>query len=89
MRAVGVIPARYGSTRLPGKPLADICGKPLIQRVYERAAASGALDRLVVATDDDRIVEAVRSFGGEAVLTSPVTRTAPAGGRGRVGSTGT
>ena len=71
MRAVGVIPARYGSTRLPGKPLADICGKPLIQRVYERAAASGALDRLVVATDDDRIVEAVRSFGGEAVLTSP------------------
>jgi len=71
VRAVGVIPARYGSTRLPGKPLADICGKPLIQRVYERAAASGALDRLVVATDDDRIVEAVRSFGGEAVLTSP------------------
>ncbi|HPE64857.1 MAG TPA: 3-deoxy-manno-octulosonate cytidylyltransferase [Synergistales bacterium] len=70
MNILGVIPARYASTRLPGKPLADICGKTLIRRVYERAALSPLLDRLVVATDDERILEEVRSFGGEAVLTS-------------------
>jgi len=71
MRVLGVIPARYASTRLPGKPLADICGKTLIQRVYERAALSRTLDRLVVATDDARILEAVRAFGGECLMTSP------------------
>ncbi|MDI9371008.1 MAG: 3-deoxy-manno-octulosonate cytidylyltransferase [Synergistaceae bacterium] len=71
MRILGVIPARYASTRLPAKPLADVCGKTLVQRVYERASESGVLDRLVVATDDERIMEAVRGFGGEAVLTSP------------------
>jgi 3-deoxy-manno-octulosonate cytidylyltransferase (CMP-KDO synthetase) len=71
MKILGVIPARYASTRLPGKPLADICGKTLIQRVYERASRSSLLDRLVVATDDERILNAVRTFGGEAVLTSP------------------
>ena len=71
MRVLGVIPARYASTRLPGKPLADICGKTLIQRVYERAALSKTLDRLVVATDDARILEAVHSFGGEGLMTSP------------------
>ena len=71
MRVLGVIPARYASTRLPGKPLADICGKTLIQRVYERAALSKTLDRLVVATDDARILEAVHSFGGECLMTSP------------------
>ena len=71
MKILGVIPARYASTRLPGKPLADICGKTLIQRVYERASMSNVLDRLIVATDDERIRDAVRSFGGEAVLTSP------------------
>lgn len=71
MNILGVIPARYGSTRLPGKPLADICGKPLVQHVYERASRSSLVTKLVVATDDERILEAVRAFGGEAVLTSP------------------
>lgn len=71
MITLGVIPARYNSTRLPGKPLADICGKTMIQRVYERASRSTLLDRLIVATDDERIVQAVNNFGGEAMLTSP------------------
>lgn len=71
MRVLGVIPARYGSTRLPGKPLADILGKTLIQRVYERAILSKALHRLVVATDDEGIHQAVLAFGGVSVLTSP------------------
>ena len=71
MRVLGVIPARYASTRLPGKPLADICGKTLVRRVYERASLSAILDRLVVATDDERILQEVRSFGGNCVLTSP------------------
>ena len=71
MRVVGVIPSRYDSTRLPGKPLADICGKPMIQYVYERATGSKLLGNVIVATDDERIVEAVQGFGGEAALTSP------------------
>lgn len=71
MRVLGVIPARYASTRLPGKPLADICGKTLIQRVYERAALSKTMDRLVVAADDMRVLEAVHSFGGKGLMTSP------------------
>jgi len=71
MKVLGVIPARYASTRLPGKPLADICGKTLVRRVYERASLSPILDRLVVATDDERILQEVRSFGGNCVLTSP------------------
>jgi len=70
MRVVGVIPARYASTRLPGKPLVDILGKPMIRRVYENAARSRLLEMLIVATDDERILEAVRAFGGRAVLTS-------------------
>lgn len=65
----GIIPARYASTRFPGKPLIDIQGKSMIQRVYEEAAKSASLSRLVVATDDDRIATHVRSFGGEAVMT--------------------
>ena len=69
MKAMGVIPARYGSTRLPGKSLVPICGKPLVQWVYERARQAARLDRLVVATDDQRIVDAVTSFGGESVMT--------------------
>jgi 3-deoxy-manno-octulosonate cytidylyltransferase (CMP-KDO synthetase) len=66
---VGIIPARYGSTRFPGKPLADVGGKSMIRRVYEQAKRSRSLQRVVVATDDERIREHVRSFGGEAVLT--------------------
>ncbi len=69
MKIYGIIPARYASTRLPGKPLAMICGKPMIQRVYERAARCGRLDRVVVATDDARILTAVQAFGGECIPT--------------------
>ncbi|WP_455381701.1 3-deoxy-manno-octulosonate cytidylyltransferase [Salinispira pacifica] len=69
MRVLGVIPARYRSTRLPGKPLAEIAGKPMIRLVYEAALRSKLLDDLLVATDDERIVTAVESFGGKAVLT--------------------
>ncbi|HXU44372.1 MAG TPA: 3-deoxy-manno-octulosonate cytidylyltransferase [Thermoanaerobaculia bacterium] len=65
----GAIPARYGSTRLPGKPLARIAGKPMIQHVYERTAQAEGLARVVVLTDDERIVSAVRGFGGEAEMT--------------------
>ncbi len=66
---LGVIPARFGSTRFPGKPLADIAGKPMIQRVYERANQAKLLDDLVVATDDERIAEVIDSIGGDAVIT--------------------
>ncbi len=66
-----VIPARFGSTRFPGKMLAPLCGKPLIQWVYERARGARCADRVVVATDDARIAEAVRAFGGEPVMTRP------------------
>jgi 3-deoxy-manno-octulosonate cytidylyltransferase (CMP-KDO synthetase) len=66
----GIIPARYASTRFPGKALADINGKSMIQRVYEQAAKSAALDTVVVATDDERILQHVRSFGGNAVMTA-------------------
>ncbi|WP_020397828.1 3-deoxy-manno-octulosonate cytidylyltransferase [Kordiimonas gwangyangensis] len=66
-----VIPARYASTRLPGKPLADICGKPMIAHVWDRAAeALGAAD-VCVAADDERIVDAVKANGGQAVMTRP------------------
>lgn len=68
MRFTVIIPARYASTRLPGKPLLDIAGKPMIQHVYERAAASGA-ERVLVATDDSRIADCVKSFQGEYCLT--------------------
>lgn len=67
----GIIPARYASTRFPGKALADISGKSMIQRVYEQAAKSTALDTVVVATDDQRILQHVLSFGGNAVMTAP------------------
>ncbi|MDM0083292.1 3-deoxy-manno-octulosonate cytidylyltransferase [Variovorax sp. J31P179] len=66
-----VIPARYGSTRLPGKPLVDILGKPMVQHVYERALEVPDVDAVVVATDDQRIVDAVAAFGGRSVMTSP------------------
>jgi 3-deoxy-manno-octulosonate cytidylyltransferase (CMP-KDO synthetase) len=64
-----VIPARYASTRFPGKPLADLCGKPMIQWVYERSALCGSVDRVLVATDDERIARAVKAFGGDFVMT--------------------
>jgi len=70
---IGIIPARYASTRFPGKPLAEIAGKSMIQRVYEQA--SKALDTVVVATDDARIYEAVEGFGGKAVMTSDQHRS--------------
>ena len=66
-----VIPARYGSTRFEGKPLADILGKPMIQYVYEGVCQSKLIDEVIVATDDERISEVVKSFGGKAVMTSP------------------
>ena len=70
MTVVAIIPARYGSTRFPGKPLATIGGKPMVQHVYESASRSRGLDQLLVATDDRRILETVRGFGGQAVLTA-------------------
>ncbi|MDR1632851.1 MAG: 3-deoxy-manno-octulosonate cytidylyltransferase [Dysgonamonadaceae bacterium] len=73
MKFLGLIPARYASTRFPGKPLADIAGKPMIQRVYEQIA--GLMDEVCVATDDDRIFQTVHSFGGKAVMTSPDHRS--------------
>ena len=69
MKYFGIIPARYASTRFPGKPLADICHKTVIHRVYEQA--SKKLDTLLVATDDERIYDHVESFGGKVVLTRP------------------
>ena len=67
MKFIGIIPARYASTRFPGKPLSDICGKTMIRRVYEQAMK--ALDTVVVATDDERIYEGVERFGGKVVMT--------------------
>ena len=66
---VVLIPARFHSTRLPGKPLADIAGSPMIEHVYRRAAAANGVDAVAVATDDKRIVAAVTAFGGVARLT--------------------
>ncbi|MBP5171878.1 MAG: 3-deoxy-manno-octulosonate cytidylyltransferase [Bacteroidales bacterium] len=73
MRFLGLIPARYASTRFPGKPLADIGGKPMIQRVYEQVC--GCLDEVCVATDDERIFQAVGAFGGKVVMTSTAHRS--------------
>lgn len=70
MRSIGVIPARFASTRLPGKPLLLIDDKPMIQHVWERASQCSNLDELIVSTDDDRIYDKVTKFGGRAVLTS-------------------
>jgi 3-deoxy-manno-octulosonate cytidylyltransferase (CMP-KDO synthetase) len=69
LTAVGIIPARLQSTRLPEKPLQDLCGAPLIARVLERARQSSALRAIIVATDSPRIIDAVRAAGGQAVLT--------------------
>lgn len=75
MKVVAIIPARYASTRLEGKPLADIGGKPMIQRVYEQAAKARLVSAVAVATDDERIYKAVLSFGGTAVMTSVAHRS--------------
>jgi len=69
--AIGIIPVRYGAVRFPGKPLAAILGRPMIQWVYEGAREARLLDRVIVATDDERIASAARNFGAEAVMTSP------------------
>lgn len=69
-KILGLIPARFRSTRFPGKPLADIDGKSMIQRVYERAIKSASLDEVVVATDDERILLHVNEFGGRAIMTA-------------------
>lgn len=74
-RVVVIIPARMASTRLPGKPLADICGKPMIQRVYERARGASRVSDVLVATPDQEIVDAVAAFGGKSVLTSDEHRS--------------
>lgn len=68
-RILGVIPSRFGSTRLVGKPLLDICGKPMVEHVYRRAVASGVFFRVVIATDDERIYNAVEKFGGDVLIT--------------------
>lgn len=70
MKIAGIIPARYASTRFPGKPLADINGKPMIQHVYENASKSKLLNEVIVATDDKRVFNTVEEFGGKAVMTS-------------------
>lgn len=71
MKFACVIPARYASTRLPGKPLADIAGKPMIQRVYEQVAKAKKPALVIVATDDQRVFDKVESFGGMALMTQP------------------
>lgn len=86
MRVLGVIPARYHSSRFKGKPLADILGKPMVQHVWERSRAADCLDDVLVATDDQRIHDAVLAFGGQVVLTgadhrSGTDRVAEAVGR--------
>ncbi|MBU2054953.1 MAG: 3-deoxy-manno-octulosonate cytidylyltransferase [Proteobacteria bacterium] len=74
-QVVCIIPSRYESTRFPGKPLADLCGKPMLQHVYERVLRAKAVSFAAVATDDERIFRAVEAFGGRAVMTSPSHRS--------------
>ena len=81
MTTVAIIPSRYGSTRLEGKPLREISGIPMIRRVYERTAAAQSVEAVFVATDDRRIFDAVAAFGGKAVMTSAANRS----GTDRVG----
>jgi 3-deoxy-manno-octulosonate cytidylyltransferase (CMP-KDO synthetase) len=70
MKVTAIIPARYASTRLPGKVLCDICGKTMIQRVYERVSKAQNLDQVIVATDDQRVYQEVESFGGRVEMTA-------------------
>ncbi len=77
--AIAVIPARYSATRLPGKPLVSLAGKPMIQRVWERASASGKISRVIIATDDERILKAadgIRSGGGHDPFRAPLRHRA-------------
>jgi 3-deoxy-manno-octulosonate cytidylyltransferase (CMP-KDO synthetase) len=75
VQVVCIIPSRYESSRFPGKPLADLCGKPMIQHVYERVLRAKTVSSAAVATDDERIFAAVLAFGGRAVMTSPHHRS--------------
>lgn len=75
MKITAIIPARYGSTRFPGKALADILGKPMIQHVYERTRQATLVNQTIIATDDQRIADAVINFGGDVVMTSPAHET--------------
>jgi 3-deoxy-manno-octulosonate cytidylyltransferase (CMP-KDO synthetase) len=75
MKVVCIIPSRYESSRFPGKPLADLCGKPMIQHVYEKVVQSPLIWRAAVATDDERIFQAVQDFGGLAVMTAATHRS--------------
>ncbi|MCX8053483.1 MAG: 3-deoxy-manno-octulosonate cytidylyltransferase [Armatimonadetes bacterium] len=75
MKVTVIIPARMASTRFPGKPLADICGKPMIQWVYERTSMAKGISRVIVATCDSEIIKAVEDFGGEAAITSDTHRS--------------
>ena len=70
MEAIGIIPARFAAIRFPGKVLEEVAGKPILQHVYERARKAGSLDKVIIATDDDRIVKTAKGFGAEAVMTS-------------------
>ena len=70
MKIIGIIPSRYASSRFPGKPLADILGKSMIQRVYEQCKKASSLSKVIVATDDERIYNHVLSFGGKVIMTS-------------------
>ena len=75
MSVLAVIPARYGSSRFPGKPLAALHGKPMIQHVYEQVAKAKRVEEVIVATDDDRIIDAIERAGGTALLTSATARS--------------
>lgn len=75
MKAVAIIPARFAATRLPGKVLLDLAGKPMIQHVYERTRAAHGIADVIVATDDERIAQAVHAFGGKVAMTSPAHQT--------------
>ena len=70
MKIIGIIPARYGSSRFPGKPLADILGKSMIQRVYEQCKKATLLSEVIVATDDARIFNHVAEFGGKVIISA-------------------
>ena len=75
MKTLGVIPSRYGSTRFPGKPLANILGKSMIQRVYEQCIKTTKLNDIIIATDDERIYQHVLKFGGKVMMTSKKHKT--------------